>query len=674
MKKIFTLLLAFLSVSLVWADEATVTYTFSDGTTSVQNDVTTISSAYSSFPDTYMGIVSVEVEGDLESIGSYAFLYCSSLTTFSVNGSVGEIKNYAFDSLSSLTTFSVTGTVGSFGSCAFANCYSLNSVTFSEESPITSISQSLFSWCSSLTSFTIPSTVTKIENLAFRYCSSMEEVTCLATEPPTLGSLVFSGISETAVLYVPAGTISAYTEAGWNTYFANIYEILAVDDEFTIDYLKYKILTLDDNNSSYTVSIVGYTNDLPTELEIPSEVNYDYYDKTFTVTEISDWVFQRTSITTVFIPNTITTTGAGVFLENTQLTTVTFEEGSQLASFEQQLFNGCTALETIEIPSSVTSIGYATFNGCTSLKTVTFEENSSLETIVQRAFYECTSLTKIEIPTGCETIKYLTFKGCTSLTSIKIPSSVTSIGKRAFNDCSSLENVTLPATASIGESCFEECSLTSLTITGEAMTTTLKPTDFDVEENSGCVLNVTEGLEHEYYEAGWGDYFTINNYIEGTTFDDENGLTYEITDQYEYTVKIVAFECSESVTIPASITYNDVEYTITAVADGVFNCSDLMEVTMVATEPPFDASVFENIAEDAVLIVPEGAKEAYSSWSDSFIEILDGTESSTALININSDKKEIARYNLLGQKITTPQQGINIVKYSDGTVEKVLVK
>ncbi len=292
------------------------------------------------------------------------------------------------------------------------------------------------------------------------------------------------------------------------------------------------------------------------------------------------------------------------------------------------------------------------FEGCTALEEVVFGENSLLETIYPSVFLNCTSLTKIEIPSG-----------------------VTTIDDEAFKGCLSLEDVTLPATASIGKSCFEGCSLASLTITGEAMTTTLQPTDFDVEENSGCILYVTEGLERDYYEAGWGEYFTIEGYIEGTEIaDEESGLTYEITDQYEKNVTITGFTCSESVTIPASITYNDVEYTITAVAEGVFNCEDLKEVTMEATEPPFDASVFENIAEGAVLIVPEGAKEAYSSWVDSFTEILDGTESSTALININSDKKEIARYNLLGQKITTPQRGINIVKYSDGSVEKVLVK
>ncbi|HCX07972.1 MAG TPA: hypothetical protein DHG20_02505, partial [Acholeplasmatales bacterium] len=54
------------------------------------------------------------------------------------------------------------------------------------------------------------------------------------------------------------------------------------------------------------------------------------------------------------------------------------------------------------------------------------------------AFYDCTSLTSIKIPNSVTSIGSSAFSGCTSLTSIKIPNSVTSIGDYAFEYCTSL--------------------------------------------------------------------------------------------------------------------------------------------------------------------------------------------------------------------------------------------
>ncbi len=47
---------------------------------------------------------------------------------------------------------------------------------------------------------------------------------------------------------------------------------------------------------------------------------------------------------------------------------------------------------------------------------------------------------------------------------------------------------------------------------------------------------------------------------------------------------------------------------------------------------------------------------------------------STAISNVNVEVTEVARYNLMGQKISGAQKGINIIVYSDGSAKKVLVK
>ena len=115
-----------------------------------------------------------------------------------------------------------------------------------------------------------------------------------------------------------------------------------------------------------------------------------------------------------------------------------------------------SCLTSITIPDSVTSIGDAAFGICSSLTSVTF--GNSVTSIGDAAFVGCTSLTSITIGNSVTSIGNEAFAGCTSLTSITIGNSVTSIGVRAFNGCSSLNKITCFATTapSIGSNTFSE--------------------------------------------------------------------------------------------------------------------------------------------------------------------------------------------------------------------------
>ena len=74
------------------------------------------------------------------------------------------------------------------------------------------------------------------------------------------------------------------------------------------------------------------------------------------------------------------------------------------------------------------------------------------------SFSGCTGLTSITIPSSVTTLEGNSFSGCTGLTSITIPSSVTSIGGSCFAHCTGLTSITIPSSVtSIGGSCFSGC-------------------------------------------------------------------------------------------------------------------------------------------------------------------------------------------------------------------------
>jgi hypothetical protein len=349
--------------------------------------------------------------------GNKTLIACPAAKTGSyvIPNNVLKLGGFAFADCAGLTNISIPQKITIISSNAFLNCTGLTSIILPNKA--NGILDSAFYGCTGLTNITIPASVVRIESYAFMNCSNLTGVYFEGNAPeakfPSEWSL---NNANRATVYYCAGT------TGWDSYYE--YWPTALWDKTEAPDLSYQQI-----GAAYT--IIGYLG-TGGNVNIPATING------LPVTSIADYAFTysfgtstTTNITSVSLPNTITSIG-------------------------NYAFSRCVALTNITIPDSVKNIGYHAFYGCTALTDIIILPG--LTTIGSEMFLGCTALKNIMIPDSVTTIGDAAFQNCISLTSITLPNSVLNIGSSAFSDCASLTNIALPETAaSMGAQCFSNC-------------------------------------------------------------------------------------------------------------------------------------------------------------------------------------------------------------------------
>lgn len=239
---------------------------------------------------------------------------------------------------------------------------------------------------------------------------------------------------------------------------------------------------------------------------VAAATNTFYFDETTgTITKYVE------SDTVVVIPSkingvTVETIGHGAF-ERSAVTSVTIPDS--VTAILDRAFANCSQLTNISIPNSVTSIDFSAFEHCTSLKSITLP--SSLRNISMFLFHNCSQLTTIQIPDSVLSIQDYAFGNCTRLETIRIPVSVTSIGNLAFAGCPSSMTVTYPGSKTQWDKINGKDELLNIPLVCNKLEATFNPDNgkptvtkfIDNDKNSKFKELVPEPTKENYTFAGW---------------------------------------------------------------------------------------------------------------------------------------------------------------------------
>lgn len=282
-----------------------------------------------------------------------------------------------------------------------------------------------------ITDLEIPANVERMGDNVVYNCPQLQRIKVKADVPPTLGSLsndyyYYDEFNDRGRHYykitIPRESFHAYRlVSAWNTDYT---VLIGGDEGVTVSTGKIAAGDL----GHVVVEEAGYLQEV-NKLIIEGELNSDDWSKIGQMTNLteldlskalideipSEALNERGAIDKVVLPPTLKKIGSYAF-QRTSLTSVNIPDNVE--TIEEAAFRQVRQLQEVHLPDSLTSLGRHAFEGCRNLRTV-------------------------KIPTKLKEIPWYTFDGCNSLQSVELHDSITGIGDYSFRNCN-LREITLP--------------------------------------------------------------------------------------------------------------------------------------------------------------------------------------------------------------------------------------
>lgn len=401
----------------------------------------------------------IKIPDSVETIGNGAFYECRDLERIALPSALQTLSSVTFYNCTALSEVTFPASLKTIESSAFSGCRNLSEVKL--PASLTAIQSSVFHLCINLKTVSYDgsleqwSRITADNDVLGYSCPSLvtDDYTAqfilvkndfLDPPPKTVTITKYTGTESTVIL---PSTINSWpvTKIGEDAFQDNT-TITSVTIPDSVTEIGSNAFA--DCTNLTSVHYEGDWSNLTIQSGNPAvqdAANEQLFDFEFilnnTAVIVNNYRCKGTAadvtIPSCYKGKPVTMIDHAAFF-NSVVTSVTIPDS--VTSIGDNAFGFCSQLTNISIPNSVTDIGFSAFAHCTSLKSITLP--SSLSSISEALFSGCSQLTTIQIPDSVPSIQSCAFYHCRNLETIRIPVSVTLIETDAFAGCPSLMTVT----------------------------------------------------------------------------------------------------------------------------------------------------------------------------------------------------------------------------------------
>ena len=385
----------------------------------------------------------ITIPKSVVSLNANAFMGCKKLhnVTFEENSALKRIEPYAFGRCMNIYDLTLPDELQTIEESAFYYCTNLRNIEIPDS--VTHIGEKAFNYCTSLKSITLPKYITSIEKSTFQDCINLAEIIL----PDGL-----TEIKEEAFLNCRSLTKLDVTE--------NLTSIIssAFDGSgFTLDPNSWQ-----ENGICYAGTIL-----------VKANRSIEACDIREGTTHIANQAFSYHRLTSVTMPDSLTTICRGAFANCYHLDTINLSQN--LTSLGDSAFSGCSALTTIYLPEKLSHIGTDAL-GCSALASIEVSDNNPYFNSIDGNLYTedgqiliryapANPNDSFRVPEEVREIGDYAFRDSDNLSNVILSNNVEIIGRWAFFSCSKLNGITLPSAVKCIESCaFMNCYFNAMFI------------------------------------------------------------------------------------------------------------------------------------------------------------------------------------------------------------------